>query len=465
MAYQREWRRLHASGRALAQFDSSDEDVQQNLGEVQEEDVCAENDRESTDSTDSSTELRPPHDSSDGTISSDTDDNPVPSFTETGNPMPPVSINEELASWCTRNKSTHRASNELLDILRRHGLDQLPKDVRTLLQTPRTVQTVNRCGGKYAYFGLEAAVVRVLSHAPVLSPDHSIDLIVNVDGLPLFKSSNVQLWPILCYFDNFTPFVVALYCGEQKPNSVEDYLCDFLQEYGHLKETGITYDSQTYSVTIKAFVCDAPARAFLKCITGHTGYYSCERCQIRGSWNGRVILDCATTCPARTEEQFDGVQYENHQSGVTPLINAGIRCISQFPLDYMHMICLGVVRRMLSHLRRGLAVCRLSPRQRGEISERLVGFKGQMPREFARQPRSLTELDRWKATEYRQFLLYTGPVVLRNVVTDRVYKHYICLTVAVSVLLNSFDGMRQAYLEYAEKLLVQFVNQCKHVVK
>ena len=58
-------------------------------------------------------------------------------------------------------------------------------------------------------------------------------------------------------------------------------------------------------------------------------------------------------------------------------------------------------------------MCKLSLRQRNQLSHNLSLLCGTMPSEFARQPRPISELDRWKATEFRQFLLYTGPVVLR----------------------------------------------------
>lgn len=71
-----------------------------------------------------------------------------------------------------------------------------------------------------------------------------------------------------------------------------------------------------------------------------------------------------------------------------------------------------------------------------------------MPRDFTRQPRSMYDMDKWKATEYRQFVLYTGPLVLRSVVSEKLYNHFLCLTVALSILLESNDVTRNAYLDY-----------------
>ena len=43
----------------------------------------------------------------------------------------------------------------------------------------------------------------------------------------------------------------------------------------------------------------------------------------------------------------------------------------------------------------------------------LLSLNGHMPSEFVCQPRSLKNFDPWKATESRQFLLYSGPVVFK----------------------------------------------------
>lgn len=84
-------------------------------------------------------------------------------------------------------------------------------------------------------------------------------------------------------------FVIALFYGTSKPSSVDDYLYDVLAELDIVKTDGIMFKERKYEVKLRCFCCDAPARSFLKCIVGHTGYFACERCVIKGIWNGRVV--------------------------------------------------------------------------------------------------------------------------------------------------------------------------------
>lgn len=97
------------------------------------------------------------------------------------------------------------------------------------------------------------------------------------------------------------------------------------------------------------------------------------------------------------------------------------------------------------------------------MSEKLCELNGKMPREFARQPRSLTFMDKWKATEFRQFGLYTGPLGLRKNVSDQHYTHFLSFTVALSILLDSNDLTRNAYVNYAGELMMYFVKKGKEL--
>lgn len=257
---------------------------------------------------------------------------------------------------------------------------------------------------------------------------------------------------------------MALFYGNSKPTCLSEFLSDFLGEIDSLKENGIAFNDKTISVSLLTFVCDAPARAFLKCIKGHTGYNFCERCSIPGSYkNNRVHFYSKTSFPLRSNEDFANMLYDNHQRAHSSLIDHNFPCVSGFCLDYMHLVCLGVVKRIIWYLKQGPRDCRLSSRQLLEISDNLVSLHGKMPSEFARQPRSLEELERWKATEFRQFLLYTGPVVLRKIVSKKKYEHFLTLTVGISILLDSNENKRNSYREYARELLEYFVRESKNI--
>lgn len=129
----------------------------------------------------------------------------------------------------------------------------------------------------------------------------------------------------------------------------------------------------------------------------------------------------------------------------------------------MHLVCLGVVKRLLTYLKHGPRECKLSHQQFSLLSQKLGALNSKMPRDFTRQPRSMYDMDKWKATEYRQFVLYTGPLVLRSVVSEKLYSHFLCLTVALSILLESNDVTRNAYLDYAKELMIHFVKSGKHL--
>lgn len=130
-------------------------------------------------------------------------------------------------------------------------------DCLTLLATPHQKTTESKCGGNYKYYGLEEGIRGFLS----LMDSNDVHLTVNIDGIPLFKSSGLQFWPILVKCGRFDPVIVAMFCGKGKPSPLDDFLDDFLKEYKSIKDNGVLYEGQTYNINIDALICDAPARA------------------------------------------------------------------------------------------------------------------------------------------------------------------------------------------------------------
>lgn len=80
-----------------------------------------------------------------------------------------------------------------------------------------------------------------------------------------------------------------------------------------------------------------------------------------------------------------------------------------------------------------------------------------MPIEFARKPRELYIILRWKATEFRSFILYLGSVVLRNVLNKEKYIHFLEFHFAMKILLNANLCKVQELRQFAKDLLKHFV--------
>lgn len=92
---------------------------------------------------------------------------------------------------------------------------------------------------------------------------------------------------------------------------------------------------------------------------------------------------------------------------------------------------------------------------RNRISDDLFNLRHYIPSEFARRPRGFAHIERWKATEYRQFLLYTGPIVLKRQVDGIIYQNVILISVSLHILLNPF--LARQYNDYCKMLLKSFV--------
>ena len=360
-----------------------------------------------------------------------------------------------LADWAVRYGISHAALLALLAILNLLGL-AVPLDPRTLLRTPASSsrQLVKMGSGEYFYFGIARSVLNIFKNASPRPAE--VRLKVNVDGLPLFKSTSTVLWPILGMVTNAGQhvFTIAVYCGKDKPPLTE-FLKDFSKECRTLLETGIAYAGQTVPFKIACFICDAPARAFLKGIKGHSGYNACERCTQTGIYDtGRMTFpEC--DAPQRTHDSFIAMSDADHHRLQSPLIALVPNMVRDFTLDYMHMCCLGVTKLMIRLWMSGPLTVRLPASVAERISGRLSALGSSFPKEFARKPRSLYDYRMWKATEFRTFMLYTGPIVLKGLLSDDMYNLFLCFSSAMTVLLCPDFAYR--YSAFAKGLMCTFV--------
>ena len=230
----------------------------------------------------------------------------------------------------------------------------------------------------------------------------------------MFNKSNVQFWPILGLIERFSakPFLIGLFYGKSKPSSVNEYLQEFIEEMLEIQQKGdLLFNGINYKIKICCVICNAPARAMVKCIKAHSGYYGCDKCVQSGVWfvNRMTFPEC--NAPLHTDAAFKLMEDNRRHLNNSPFTCLNLNMVSQFPIDSMHQVYLGVMRHLL-HFWIKVTPSKLSNLMIKQIEFALFSIRNLIPNEFARKPNSIKEYDQWKATELWQFLLYNGPVVL-----------------------------------------------------
>ena len=321
-----------------------------------------------------------------------------------------------IATWSLKYIIRHNACNALIKILQEHTSCKFFNDARTLLKTPRQTEILKICEGEFFYLGLSDIIRSML----LKSNFEHIHLLLNVD-LPLSKSSNASLWPILISntMQNDV-YIVGAYFGHKKPDDSNAFLQFLVDDLIHLINEGYIYNNKVIKISLCALICDAPAKSFVLYTKGHTGFYSCTKCTIKGKYIRSRICFPNGKYSLRTDELFSMNAYKNFQIGYSVLNNVpGFLPISSTPLDYMHSIRLGVVKKMILLWIKGPLSVRLNRRAINKILHLLLLIKSSTPKEFVRKPRPISDIKHWKAVEFRSFLLYVGPTVLRHILKKK----------------------------------------------
>ena len=235
----------------------------------------------------------------------------------------------------------------LLSSLKRHGVDGVPDSLYKLRKEHHSETRVSVReleSGLFSYVGIKENLAFLLRRqTSVDTKELSLDMKVNIDGLPLYNSSTTCIWPILVSFGNDKqPYPVALHLGKKKP-VLDSYLTDFINEVQELRNSGCFVNDVHVKLNRINFVCDAPARAHLQGILGHTAKKGCPYCDAEGQFVIDRIAFPSTVGNPRTDESY-ARQEENNQTKLSPLASiVGLK--TNFPIDELHCVCLGVFRK------------------------------------------------------------------------------------------------------------------------
>lgn len=287
-----------------------------------------------------------------------------------------------------------------------------------------------------------------------------LTLTFNTDGVPLFESSNLSMWPLLVMV-NELPYkhrtekllLAGLWVGSGKP-VMNTFLIPFVKAMNELSTEGVAQDGDGNTHLSKAFPgpcsVDSIARCEIMNMTQFNGANGCAWCEHPGQvipkGNGfcRVYPPTASTPKPRTHDSF---AEHASKARASQQASCGIKGASVltmlafftfgagFAVDYMHAVCLGFVRSTLFMWMKSHHCRQFRLRNHLEDANRLL-LSLTPVWEISRLPRSLSEIKEWKASEWKNWMLFYSPVVLKDYIPERNYKHWLRFVAMMHYLLG-----------------------------
>lgn len=315
-----------------------------------------------------------------------------------------------------------------------------------------------------------------MQHGGFLTIPENTGLILCSDGIQLFKSSKQAIWPVLLLVTSLPPgirmnmenvIVAGLWQGPTKP-PMNVILAPVLEKIQHLRTHGIIAHTpnglKTIRATLLMSVFDLPAKAAATNFVQFNGYYSCTYCLDKGEYvsHCHIFPPSADHLP-RTMQSIIQCAEEAIETG-SPVLGVkgasalatagGLNIATSVAVDYMHAVLEGISHRLIAtfldskfHNR-----CFYLGQVTQDIDVRLQLIKP--PEEFRRSPRSITQFKSWKASEFREWLLYYSLPVLSGLLPSNYIYHLSLLVASMHIFLG--DAITMTDIEVAHGLVMLF---------
>ncbi|XP_064459796.1 uncharacterized protein LOC135370047 [Ornithodoros turicata] len=318
------------------------------------------------------------------------------------------------------------------------------------------------------------------SRLPITSDDISVTW--NTDGVPLFESSGHSVWPLLLqvnelpYKDRVQQLLLfGLWFGAKKPK-MNSFLKPFAQTMNRLSSEGIAWTTQTgENKTCRVYpgpcTVDTVARCMVMNMNQFNGAHSCAWCEHsgevvdKGRGHTRVYVMQRPAARLRTHERFVKHAKQAQERGVHRLGVKGPSVLffmtffnfcSSFVVDYMHAVCNGFARATtflwFSHKKRSAYNIGSYMSQVDEQLRKMTPVW-----EMSRLPRPLSEMKFWKASEWRDWVLYFSPVVLKEYLPKTYYKNWTKFVQIMHFCLQSHVPVDK--IGYVKKAMEEFLEE------
>lgn len=335
--------------------------------------------------------------------------------------------------------------------------DQLSR----LLSTPLFHQLQRNCQADNELADVTSgAVYKDLRRNGTIS-EYDISIQFNADGVQTYKSSSVSMCPLQVSINELNYrarkeniFLAGVWATKSKP-VLDIFLKPFIDEFKDLHVNGFECQPPGFDepITVRVHAILSPVDSVERCalqnIHQYNGAFGCLLCLKKGEiipiGDGRTRVYRGDIDTLRTEDHHrdDALLAEtenrvvNGVKGVSVFMLLPIfNIIRSFPPEYMHCILLGVVKLFLTSWLDSSNNSRtwyIGNKQR-VINERLL--KILPPCEITRVPKSVFEIPQWKASEFRNFLIYYSLPCLKDVLPSLYHKHWSLLVYSIYVFNN-----------------------------
>lgn len=379
----------------------------------------------------------------------------------------PLTVQQALGAAIVKAKIKRTAAGIILKVLH-FFYPEIPADYRTLLRTPRKGDILEHEyeGGKFIDYALERELIPIAEEIEM----DKMTILTHIDGVPVANSSRKQFWAITCLVKEIDyPFLSGIFMGETKPKNSNEFMGRHVKKLEKISREGITTSSKRVDVSIGPFIGDAPARSFALNVKQHNGINCCTKCKARAEYKvfpsrksrsskqRRLMSFTTERAPPRTDHEFrmksfycsDKRETFHKSEDHMVLEDLDIDMVKMWPFDYMHCTLLGNVRHMIS------VWTDIFPNFLAQLDEALDCCRDLTPREFQRKCRG--PKDSWKATECRLFLLYLSPVVLRDILPEKHFNHFMKLVCGMRILCSR--RLMEDHIDLAEQLIHSYTEE------
>ncbi|KAL7291171.1 hypothetical protein TKK_0015087 [Trichogramma kaykai] len=299
----------------------------------------------------------------------------------------------------------------------------------------------------------------------------------NTDGLPLFKSSKIGIWPFYLMVNELphkmrvkkeNVILAGLWIGDDKPHP-NLFMNSFIDELGDLFR-GVYFDipSLAQPIRVRALIisgtADLPAIALFRNTKQYNSTYGCTNCYIQTerfenvqTYPFRENLSLRTTVDndfyAAQAYEMDICQFG--VKGPTTLAKIAYNYIEGTTIDVLHNVYEGVMKKMIilwfdeEFRTKDFSLFAYT----NIINDRIKALT--LLPFLPRNPRKISDFRYWKGSELRVFLLVYSLPVLRGIISSTRLKHHSLLVYGIS-LLNS-SSISEAMISEASRVLREYV--------